>query len=101
MLEIIEKSILTAVGAMALGQQKAEELSKELRDKLNLSEEEGKKFLQKIEEAVRQNQAKLEKAAQEEVRKACERVGVVTKEEFNALKRKVSQLEKKLKEGGS
>ncbi|PLX79498.1 MAG: phasin superfamily protein [Desulfuromonas sp.] len=98
MLELIEKSLLTAVGAMALGQHKAEELAKELREKLNMSEEEGKNFLNKIQEAVKQNQSKLEEAAQQEVKKACERMGVVTQEEFAALKRKVSQLEKKLKE---
>lgn len=98
MIEILEKSFLTAVGAMTLSQQKAEELLKELRQKLDISEEEGKKFLEKVQEAARQNQEKLEQLAQEEVKKACERRGLVTSEEFEKLKRKVTQLEKKLKE---
>ena len=38
MLEMIEKSVLTAVGAMTLSQKKAEELVGELREKLNLSD---------------------------------------------------------------
>lgn len=101
MIEMIEKSLLTAVGAMTLGQKKAEELGNELREKLNMSEEEGKAFLKKIQDAALQNQAKLEQAAQEEVRKACERMGVVTIDEFNKLKRKVTQLEKKLKEASA
>lgn len=98
MIEILEKSFLTAVGAMTLSQQKAEELLKELRQKLDISEEEGKKFLDKVQEAARQNQEKLEQLAQEEVKKACERRGLVTSEEFEKLKKKVTQLEKKLKE---
>lgn len=97
MIELLEKSILTAVGAMTLTQRKAEDLLKEMREKLNISEEEGKAFLKKLQEAAAQNQEKLQEQAREEVRKACERMGVVTAEEFDKLKKKVAQLEKKLK----
>lgn len=98
MIELVEKTLLTAVGAMTLSQQKAEELLGELRKKLDISEEEGKKLLKKIQETAEKNQQELEALAQEEVKKACTRLGVVTNEEFDKLKRKVSQLEKKLKE---
>ena len=98
MLEMIEKSLLTAIGAVTLSQKKAEELVGDLREKLNLSEDEGKAFLKKLQDIAMENQAKLEKTAHEEVKKACDRLGVVTQEEFNQLKKKVSKLEKKLKE---
>jgi polyhydroxyalkanoate synthesis regulator phasin len=97
MIELLEKSLLTAVGAMTLTQKKAEELLQEMREKLNVSEDEGKAFLQKLQEAAAQNQAKLQDQAREEVKKACERMGVVTAGEFDKLKKKVAQLEKKLK----
>jgi polyhydroxyalkanoate synthesis regulator phasin len=97
MIELFEKSLLTAVGAMTLTQKKAEELLQELREKLNVSEEEGKAFLQKIQDATKENQEKLQQQALEEVKKACERMGVVTQTEFDKLKKKVAQLEKKLK----
>ncbi len=97
MIELLEKSLLTAVGAMTLTQKKAEELLQEMREKLNVSEDEGKAFLQKIQEAAAQNQVKLQDQAREEVKKACERMGVVTAGEFDKLKKKVAQLEKKLK----
>jgi polyhydroxyalkanoate synthesis regulator phasin len=97
MIELFEKTLLTAVGAMTLTQKKAEELLSELREKLNISEEEGKDFLKKIQEAAVQSQEKMQELAREEVKKACERMGVVTAEEFNKLKKKVAQLEKKLK----
>ena len=97
MIELFEKTLLTAVGAMTLTQKKAEELVQELRDKLNISEEEGKDFLKKVQDAVALNQEKLQEQAREEVKKACERMGVVTVAEFDKLKKKVTQLEKKLK----
>ncbi len=97
MIELFEKTLLTAVGAMTLTQKKSEELLQELRVKLNISEEEGKDFLKKVQEAVAKNQEKLQEQAREEVKKACERMGVITVAEFDKLKKKVAQLEKKLK----
>lgn len=101
MIELVEKTLLTAVGAMTLSQQKAEEVLAELRKKLNISEEEGKNLLKKVQETAQKNQEELQALAQEEVRKACDRMGVVTTEELEKLKKKVAQLEKKLKEMSS
>ena len=97
MIELFEKTILTAVGTLTLTQKKAEELLQELKEKLDISEEEGKAFLQRVQEAAVKNQEKLQEQAKEEVKKACERMGVVTTEEFDKLKRKVAALERKLK----
>lgn len=97
MIELFEKTMLTAVGAMTLTQKKAEELMQDLREKLNISEEEGKAFLQKVQDAAAENQKKLQEQAREEVKKACDRMGMVTADEFDKLKKKVTQLEKKLK----
>jgi polyhydroxyalkanoate synthesis regulator phasin len=96
MIELFEKTLLTAVGAMTLTQKKAEELLQELREQLNISEEEGKAFLKKMQDAAAKNQEKLQEQDREEVKKACERMGVVTVAEFDKLKKKVAQLEKKL-----
>ena len=98
MTNLLEKTLLTALGAATLSQKKAEELIQELRQKFNVSEEEGKAFLGKVQDMARQNQEKLESLAHDEVKKACGRLGVVTEEEFDKLKKKVAQLEKKLKE---
>ncbi|MBN2429475.1 MAG: phasin family protein [Deltaproteobacteria bacterium] len=97
MLEFAEKMVLAGMGVLTLSQQKVEEMVKEAKDRLNLSEEEGKKLVTKLQDAAQENQKKLEKLALEEVKKSCERMGVVTKEEFNKLSRKVADLEKRLK----
>jgi len=98
MTNLLEKSLLTVLGAATLSQKKAEELMQELKQKFNVTEEEGKAFLGKVQDMAKQNQEKLEDLAHEEVKKACGRLGVVTHEEFDKLKKKVAQLEKKLKE---
>lgn len=98
MIELLEKTMLTAVGAMTLTQKKAEELAKELRQQLNISEEEGKAFLQKIQDAAAENQKKMQEQARDEVKQHIERMGAVTKEDFDKLKKKVASLERKIKE---
>jgi len=98
MLEIVEKTLLTGIGAVVLTQKKAEELIDDLKKRLNLTEEEGKNLLEKLREAAKDNQKKLEEMAQDEVTKACERIGVVTKEEFKKLQNKVDKLEKQFKD---
>ena len=96
MLEIVEKTLLTGIGAVALTQQKAEELVSDLKKRMNLTEEEGKNLLGKLKNAASENQKKLADLAQEEVKKACERIGVVTAADFEKLQKKVTQLEKKI-----
>ena len=97
MLDIVEKTLLAGIGALSLTQKKAEEVIEDLKKRLNLSEEEGKTLLDKLQTAAKENQQRLEDLACEEVKKACERVGVVTEEEFHKLQKKVAQLEKQLK----
>ena len=98
MTNLLEKTLLTALGAATLSQKKAEEFLQDLEQKFNISEEEGKALPSKLQETARENQEKLEQRAHDEMKKACERLGVVTRDEFDKLKKKVSQLEKRLKE---
>lgn len=93
MLEIIEKTLLTALGAASLTQKKAEELATELKQRFNLSEEEGKELVGKLQSKVAERQTKLEQQANQEVLKACERIGLVTQQDFDALVARVAKLE--------
>jgi polyhydroxyalkanoate synthesis regulator phasin len=97
MLEIIEKTLLAGIGVVSLTQKKAEELVEDLKEKLNLSEDEGKKLLEKLQDTAKESQKKLEEMAREEVKKACDRAGVATQDELTALKKKVADLEKQIK----
>jgi polyhydroxyalkanoate synthesis regulator phasin len=100
MLELLEKTLLAGMGAVSLSQKKTEEFLQELKQRFNVSEEEGKALLDRLKDVTRENQKKLEELAKEEVKNACERLGVVTMEEFDKLQKKVHKLEKQLKELG-
>jgi len=93
MLETIEKTLLTALGAASLTQKKAEELASDLKERFNLSEEEGKKLKDKLKDKVEERQAQLEQQANEEVRKACARIGLATQQDLDALTERVAKLE--------
>ncbi len=96
MLEFAEKTLLAGIGALSLTQKKGEELFEELKERLNLTEEEGKKLFSKMQDAAKENQQRLEDLAREEVQKTCDRLGVVTAEEYNKLEKRIEQLEKRL-----
>lgn len=100
MIELIEKTMLAGVGALSLSQKKADELLEEIKQRLNISEEEGRALLDKIKSTAEESRARLEEIAKQEVEKSMKRIGVVNSKDFDALKRKVNKLEKTLKEAG-
>ena len=100
MIDMIEKTVLAGIGALALSQKKVEELVEEMKSKLNISEEEGRSLLDNLKAAVEENRQKLEDLAREEVEKNLSRIGVVKQSDFDALKKKVATLEKRLKGTG-
>jgi len=96
MFELFEKAVLTGIGALSLTQKKGEELLADLKEKYKFSEEEGKAFLEKIQGAAKETRAKIAEAAEAEVKKTVERVGLVPKDDYELLKQRVEELEKKL-----
>lgn len=99
MFELFEKAVLTGIGALSLTQKKGEELLADLKEKYKFSEEEGKAFLEKIQGAARETREKITEAAETEVKKAVERIGLVPKTDYDALLQRVEELEKKLSAG--
>ena len=96
MFELFEKAVLTGIGALSLTQKKGEELLADLKEKYKFSEEEGKAFIDKIQGAAKETREKITEAAEAEVKKTVERIGLVPKEEYDLLKQRVEELEKKL-----
>lgn len=95
--ELIEKTLMAGIGALALSQKKAEELVEELKRQFNLSEEKGQELLSKIKESVSSQQQRLEEVARDELQKSVTRLGLVNREEFNQLVERIEGLEKRLK----
>ncbi|NJD90042.1 MAG: phasin superfamily protein [Geobacter sp.] len=99
MFELFEKAVLTGIGALSLTQKKGEELLADLKERYKFSEEEGKAFLEKIQGAARETREKITEAAETEVKKAVERIGLVPKTDYDALLQRVEELEKKRSAG--
>lgn len=96
MLEFLEKTVLTAIGVAAITQKKAEELVSEMKDKYKISEEEGKLFVDRIQTIAKDSRDKVREMAELEVQKAVDRFGLVSREEFDRLSKRVEELESKL-----
>jgi polyhydroxyalkanoate synthesis regulator phasin len=96
MLELIEKVVMTTIGVAAITQKKAEELVAEMKERYKLSEEEGKNLVEKIQSMARENREKVREMAEAEVQKVVERLGLVSIDEFEQLKKRVQDLEARL-----
>ncbi|HXC93548.1 MAG TPA: hypothetical protein VN652_06025 [Geobacteraceae bacterium] len=53
-----------------------------------------------MQSAAKETREKITEAAETEVKKAVERIGLVPKDEYDKLKLKVEELEKKLENAG-
>jgi polyhydroxyalkanoate synthesis regulator phasin len=97
MIDLIEKTVLTGLGALFLTQKKSEEFLTEVKERFDLTEEDGRQLVSRLQDAAKENQKKFEDLAREELQKSASRMGFVAKEEFDALAKKVARLEKQLK----
>jgi polyhydroxyalkanoate synthesis regulator phasin len=93
MFELLEKAVLTGLGAVSMTQKKAEELLTELKEKYKLSEDEGKALLDKIQAMAKDSRERINEIAENEVKKAIERIGLVPRDEFELLQKRVQALE--------
>jgi polyhydroxyalkanoate synthesis regulator phasin len=96
MLEFIEKVVMTTIGVAAITQKKAEELVTEMKDKYKLSEEEGKHLVERIQSMAKENREKVHEMAEGEVQKVVERLGLVSADEVERLKKRIQELEARL-----
>src|SRR4051794_6604356 len=93
MFELIEKAFLLGLGAVSMSQKKAEDLLQEMKEKYKMSEEEGRAFLDKLQTLARDSRMNLSQTIDAEVEKSIKRLGLVSRDEFDALQKRVRELE--------
>jgi polyhydroxyalkanoate synthesis regulator phasin len=96
MLELFEKVAMTTIGVAAITQKKAEELVAEMKDRYKLSEDEGRNLVDRIQSMARENRDKVREMAEIEVKKVVDRLGLVSVDELEQLKKRVQELEARL-----
>lgn len=93
MLELFEKAVMTTIGVAAITQKKAEELAAEIKERFKLSEDEGKQLVDRIQAIACESREKVKEMAEVEVQKVIERLGLVSRDEFDRLAKRVQELE--------
>jgi polyhydroxyalkanoate synthesis regulator phasin len=98
MFELFEKAFLTGLGAVSMSQKKAEELLVEFKEKYKVSEDEGKALLDKLQTMAKDSRSRIAEIAETEVKSVVERLGLVPRDEFDRLKKRLDELESTVQE---
>ena len=95
-MDIAKRALLTGIGLALTAKDEAEDLAKELEKKLNLNEEEGKKFLKDIQNRYEETQNKLENRVEKSVKEFLKKADIVTTDELKALKKEIRDLKQSI-----
>ena len=98
MLEMLEKAVMTTIGVAAITRKKAEELAAEMKERFKLSEDEGKQLVDRIQTIANESGEKVREMAEAEVKKVVEKLGLVSRDDFDRLSKRVQELESRCKE---
>jgi polyhydroxyalkanoate synthesis regulator phasin len=96
MFELIEKAFLTGIGALAVSQKMGEEFVADLKERYKMSEDEGKAVLEKMQCFAKEGREKVAEIAEIEVRKVMDKIGMVPREDYERLLKRLEELEKRM-----
>ncbi len=94
MFDLMEKAFLAGLGVVSLSRKKTEEFLAEIKEKYQLSEDEGKEFMEKARNMIDDGKSRISELVEAEIRKAMDKIGLVSRRDFEDLLRRVEALEK-------
>lgn len=94
MLDLMKKTMLTGIGLALLAKDEMEEIAREVVEKGKMTEKDGKKFLNDLQERYEDVQNKLEERVENAVKEFLKKADVVTADELKALKKEIRELKK-------
>jgi polyhydroxyalkanoate synthesis regulator phasin len=92
MLDLLKKGMLTGIGLALKTKDEVEDLVKELQKKGEMSETEGRKFLDDVQKRYDETQEKLEKRVEDAVKNFLKKTKIVTTDELKELKKEIREL---------
>jgi poly(hydroxyalkanoate) granule-associated protein len=98
MYEGVRKLVLASIGAVATAQEELENLISKLVERGELAEIEGKKLLNELKEKRKKRTTKAEEAINKQVEDLMTSMNVPTKDDIDALGKKINDLSKKVDE---
>ena len=98
MLDILKKTTLTGIGLALKTWDEVEDIAKELQKKGKMTETEGKKFLDDLQEKYQEVQQDLEDRVDQSLKNLLKKADIVTEEDLKALKKEIRDLKKAVSE---
>jgi polyhydroxyalkanoate synthesis regulator phasin len=92
MLDLVKKSMLTGIGLALKTWDEVEDMAKELQKRGEMSETEGRNFLEELQKRYEETQEKLEQRVEKTVQQFLKKSQIVTTEELKELKKEIREL---------
>lgn len=96
MLDFIKKSMLTGIGIAMKTKDELEEWVKEIVKKGEMSENEGKNFLDDLKKKSKEAQKDFEEKVESKFKELLKKADIATRDEVNGLKSEIEELKKTL-----
>jgi polyhydroxyalkanoate synthesis regulator phasin len=97
MLDLMKKAIFTGLGLAFMTKEKIEEFSKEIIEKGRLSDTEGKKFIDELQNKSEEARKKLQEQIQSAVNHTLKKMNIATKDDISRVERKLAKLATSIK----
>jgi polyhydroxyalkanoate synthesis regulator phasin len=92
MIDLMKKAISTGLGLAFMTKEKIEEFSREIIEKGKLSESEGKKFIDEIQNKAEEARKKLQDQIQITVNNTLKKMNVATRDDISRLEKQLEKL---------
>lgn len=94
MVDFLKQVAFTGIGLASLTKDKVVELGKQAAEAGKMSEEEGRKFVEELQDRAKKEKEKLDERVTDQVKKAIEKLDLPTKNDFDDLKNQIAVLTK-------
>jgi polyhydroxyalkanoate synthesis regulator phasin len=94
MLDFVKKMVFASIGMVLKTKEEVEEMAREFAKKAELSENEGKKFINDFLKRYDESREKLEEKVEKSVKDVLNRSSLATKDELAEIKEEIKKLKK-------
>ncbi len=92
MFDLMKKGMLAGIGLALKTWDEVEKMVKDVQEKGEMSESEGRKFLDEVQKKYEEAQSKLEKRVEQTVKDFLKKTQIVTSDELKELKKEIREL---------
>jgi polyhydroxyalkanoate synthesis regulator phasin len=92
MFDLMRKGMLAGIGLALKTWDEVEKMVQEVQEKGEMSETEGRKFLDDVQKKYEEAQSKLEKRVEQTVKDFLKKTQIVTSDELKDLKKEIREL---------